>query len=165
MKSKQQKIAEAAAGKKLLGKSLSLIFVDFEKTPAAKLAAMKIRLKKIGGQFKVVKKRLLRLIFREKQMDFNPQESFEGQVGVVFSADKLETAAAPTRKIFEELKFLGAYDLEQKQFLDATLFKKMALLPSREILLSQLVGVLSAPLKMFLFVLSEKSKQMVDAKQ
>lgn len=162
MKSRQQKIEEAEAGKKLLGKSRSLIFVDFEKISADKIAGMKIQLKKLGGEFKVVKKRLLRLIFREKQMNFDPQTAFNGQAGVIFLADKLDAAASPTRKIFGELKFLGAYDLEEKQFLDAALFKKMALLPSREILLSQLVGVLSAPLKMFLFILSEKSKQTVE---
>lgn len=166
MKSKEQKIQEVQAGKKLLEKNQSLIFVNFEKIHTAKIVAMKIQLKKLGGKFMVIKKRLLRLIFKEKQINFDPQSAFNGQIGVVFMPDEIEAAASPVYKIFQELKFSGAYSLKDKQFLDTDLFKKMALLPSREILLSQLVGILSAPLKMFLFVLQEKSKQQtVDTKQ
>jgi len=57
----------------------------------------------------------------------------------------------------------GAYDMEGKVFMDAVTTKKIGQLPSREVLLSQLVGVLSAPISMFLYILTERGK-MVEAK-
>jgi ribosomal protein L10 len=57
-------------------------------------------------------------------------------------------------------KILGAYDLSDKNFIDAETVIKIGKLPTREILLGQLVGVLSAPIRMFMYVLNEKSKMV-----
>ena len=158
MKSKQQKNLEIKSGEELFKKSQSLVFVDFGKVSTQNLHSLKTKLKKINARFKVIKKRLLRIIFKENKIDFDPQSNFEGQVGTIFSPDDIYSAAGPVYKSFERVQALGAYDLREKQFLAADAFKKIALLPSREILLSQLVGMLSAPIKMFLFILNEKSK-------
>lgn len=158
MKSKQQKKLEIKSGEELFKKSQSLIFVDFSKVPTPKLRLLKTKLKKIDAQFKVVKKRLLKIIFKENKIDFDPKSNFEGQMGTIFSPDEIYSAAGPVHKSLEGIQAIGAYDLKEKQFLAIDAFKKIALLPSREILLSQLVGMLSAPIKMFLFILNEKSK-------
>ena len=47
-------------------------------------------------------------------------------------------------------------------FFDAETVEKIGQLPSREILLAQLVGMLSAPMRIFLYVLDQKSKQTVE---
>ena len=105
---------------------------------------------------------MLRIIFKENKIDFDPQSIFEGQTGTIFAPKDVYSIAGSIYKSFDGIKVLGAYDLKEKQFLESDLFKKIALLPSREILLARLAGVLTAPIKMFLFVLSEKSKQMVE---
>jgi ribosomal protein L10 len=158
MKSREQKIQELKASEKLLKKSQSLIFIDFGKVPTKNLNSIKTKLKNIDARFKVIKKRLLKILFQQNNIEFDPTSVFEGQAGTVFAPTDIYSAASPVYKFFEGMKILGAYDLDKKQFLEAALFKKIALLPSREILLSQLVGVLSAPIKMFLYILSEKSK-------
>jgi len=79
-------------------------------------------------------------------------------MGTIFSANDIYSAAGPVYKSLEKIQTLGAYDLKEKQSLAADLFKKIALLPSREVLLSQVVGMLAAPIKMFLYILNEKSK-------
>jgi len=76
MKSKQQKNLEIKSGEELFKKSQSLIFVDFSKVPTQNLRLLKTKLKKIGAQFKVIKKRLLRIIFKENKIDFDPQANF-----------------------------------------------------------------------------------------
>ncbi|MDP3052396.1 MAG: 50S ribosomal protein L10 [bacterium] len=160
MKSKEQKIEELKSGEELFKKSQSLIFVDFGKVSTEKMWLLKAKLKKIDAQFKVVKKRLLRIILKENKIDFDPHLIFKGQMGTIFSGSDISSAAGPVYKSFAGIQVLGAYDLKDKQFLAADAFKKIALLPSREILLSQLVGMLAAPIKMFMFVLSEKSKMV-----
>jgi len=162
MKSKEQKNKEIKAGEELFGKSQSLIFVDFGKVPTQKILSLKKKLKELGVQFKVLKKRLLKIIFKKSEIDFDPQSVSGGQMGTIFAPKDIYSTAKPVYKFFEGIKILGAYDLKEKQFLESDLFKKIALLPSREILLAQLAGVLTAPLKMFLYILNEKSKQMVE---
>lgn len=164
MKSKQQKIQEIKSGEELFKKSQSLIFVDFGKVSTENLRSLKAKLKKLDARFKVVKKRLLRIIFKENKIDFDPQPTFEGQVGTIFTPNDIYLAAGPVYKSFGSIQVLGAYDLKEKQFLATDLFKKIALLPTREVLLAQLAGVLTAPIKMFMYILNEKSKQMVENK-
>lgn len=53
--------------------------------------------------------------------------------------------------------------MSAKNFLDAERVKFIGQLPSREILLGQLVGMLVAPIKMFMYVLNEKGR--ITAKQ
>lgn len=165
MKSRQQKTQELKTGEELLEKSQSLIFVDFGKVSTKNLCAIKAKLKQINSQFKVIKKRLLKILFQKKEINFDPASAFEGQAGTIFAPADILSIAGPVYNFFKGVKILGAYDLEKKQFLEPDLFKKIALLPSREVLLSQLVGVLSAPIKIFLFILNEKSKQMVENKK
>lgn len=160
MKSREQKIQEVQEGEKLLKKSQSLIFVNLEKVSAEDLRSFKMKLKKLGAQFKVIKKRLLRIIFKENKIDFDLQSKFERQLGTIFASTDIYSIANPLYKFLKDIKILGAYNLTDKQFLEADLFKTIALLPSREILLTQLVGVLSAPIKMFLYILQERSKKV-----
>lgn len=164
MKSKEQKIKEIKAGEELFKKSQSLIFIDFGKVPTKNVLLLKIKLKELGIRFKVLKKRLLKIIFKKNEIDFDPQSVSGGQMGAIFAPKDIYSTAKPIYKFFEGIKILGAYDLKEKQFLEPDLFKKIALLPSREVLLAQLAGVLTAPLKMFLYILNEKSKQMVEKK-
>lgn len=159
MKSRQQKTQELKAGEELLKKSQSLIFVDFGKVSTKNLNSIKTKLKKIDARFKVIKKRLLKILFQKNEISLDPASAFEGQTGTIFVPADILSIAGPVYKFFEGGKILGAYDLAKKQFLEPDLFKKIALLPSREVLLSQLVGVLSAPIRMFLYILNEKSKR------
>ncbi|MDD5060967.1 MAG: 50S ribosomal protein L10 [Candidatus Marinimicrobia bacterium] len=162
MKSKEQKNLELKSGEELFKKSQSLIFVDFGKVSNENTRLFKAKLKKIDAQFKVVKKRLLGIILKENKIDFDPHSVFEGQMGTIFSGSDINSAAGPVYKSFAGIQALGAYDLKEKQFLAADVFKKIALLPSREVLLSQVVGMVAAPIKMFMYLISEKSKQTVE---
>jgi ribosomal protein L10 len=160
MKNKQQKIQELKTSEELFKKSQSLVFVDFGKVSTKNLNSIKTKLKNINARFKVVKKRLLKIIFQQNNIEFDPVSVFESQAGTVFIPTDIYSAAGPVYKSFAGVKILGAYDLDKKQFWEANLFKKIALLPSREVLLSQFVGVLAAPIKMFLYLLNEKSKMV-----
>jgi len=83
-------------------------------------------------------------------------------MGVVFSSkDIVDTAGAVYQfvKLNEKLKVLGGFDLKGNKLIEANDIKRIGQLPSREVLLGQLVGLLTVPIRQFLFVLNEKAKR------
>ncbi len=166
MLTKQQKIKSVGEAEKILDQNKTLIFVDFNGTKVEDLRKLKRTLRELGAQLKVIKKKLFRIAFQNKKIDFNP-EQFDFQVGAVFSDKDISEVSGPVYKFFKEVekkgfKILGAYDLSVNNFFDAEMVKKIGQLPSREILLAQLVGVIMARIKMLMYVLDQKSKQTVE---
>ena len=164
MKTKKQKQTAIEESKKLLEGNRNLIFVDFTGASVEDLKSLRKSLKEIGAKLKVVKKKLMRVLFEKEGIDFNP-ERFESQMATIFADKDISEIAGPVYKfaIDKEKKgfrILGSYDLSAKSFLDGETVTKIGKLPSREILLGQLVGMLASPIRMFLYVLNEKSKMV-----
>lgn len=170
MKSKSQKQEELKKGKELLDRSQVLIFTDFTKVKAEDLRRMRRELKKIGASFFVIKKRLLGLLLKERSVDFDTKQ-FKMSIGTIFSENDLEKIGGPVYKFFSALEvpegkekdlwvkhILGGYDLENKNLIDAAQIIVIGKLPPREVLLGQLLGMLVAPLRSFMYILDQKSK-------
>lgn len=165
MLTKQQKIEQVEKGQKLFKESHILVFTDFTGTGVEDIKSLRRTLKELGAKFSVIKKKLMRIIFEKMGLDFNP-EQFESQVGTISSQKDILEIISPVYKFSREkekqgFKILGAYNLTEKKFIDAETVIRIGKLPTREILLGQLVGVLSAPIRMLMYVLNEKAK-MVD---
>jgi large subunit ribosomal protein L10 len=164
MLTKQQKIESVGEAEKILDQNKTLVFVDFSGTKVEDLRKLKRTLKEFGAQLKVIKKKLFRIAFQNKKIDFNP-EQFDFQVGAVFADKDISEIAGPVYKFFKEVekkgfKILGAYDLSVNNFFDAETVKKIGQLPSREILLARLVGMLSAPIRMLMYIMQERAKKV-----
>lgn len=162
MKTKTQKTEQIKQAEQLLAKSRFLVFTDFTGLSVAGFQKLKKSLKMGLNVFQVVKKRLLKIAFKNKGVDFDPVQ-FDSQVATLFSGQDLTDIAAPIYKFSKEVKnvfkILGAYDLANKKFFSADEVKFIGQLPSREVLLAQVVSVISAPLRKLLFVLNEKAKR------
>lgn len=160
-KTKEQKNQAVEQGAENLKSSETVVLVDFTGLSVNKMNDFRKQIRAIGGVFQVVKKRLLKFVFEKGGMEFDP-EKFEGQTGVVFSPkDVHETSSAVCKFSKQEkgsLKILGGFNVKDKTFVESAEILHLGQLPSREVLLGQLVGVLSAPLKMFMYVLSERAK-------
>ena len=169
MKSKIQKQKEIEIGEKLLKKSQNLIFVDFSGATMKDLTTLRSQLKKLNSQFKVVKKRLLKIVFQKLGIDFDATQ-FEAQAGTVFIPEKdLAEATSIVYKLFKEkekqkagFKILGGYDLTNKTFIDEQKMMFIGQLPKREVVLAQLLGMIAAPIKSTLYILNERSKKMTN---
>lgn len=144
-------------GAKDVASSQSMVFLDFTGVPTGKLNAFRSEMRKLGGHFDVVKKRLLKLIFSRANVAIDP-ETFEGQVGTVFSPTDVFAVSGPIYKA-EGFKVLGGFDIASGQTIPAADIVAMGKLPPREILLGQVVGTIAAPLTSLLYVLQERSKQ------
>lgn len=156
MLTKGQKLAQIENGEKLLAQSQSVIFVDFGGKSVEDLKNLRRALRSAGGIFKVIKKKLLRIVFERKNIPVNP-EDFALQAGTIFASGDITTIAGPVHK--SGFPMLGGYDAGEKKFFDAQAIKFIGQLPPREALLGQLVGMLAAPIKMFMFALNERSKK------
>ncbi|MEK7181413.1 MAG: 50S ribosomal protein L10 [Patescibacteria group bacterium] len=167
MKTKLQKQKEVKKGTDFIQKSQTVIFTDFGKVKTNDLKQLRKALKEHGADYLVIKKRLLSLILKEKGIDFNAQ-SHKFSVGTVFSNKGIEDISAPVVKFFSKLgedfkaaeKVLGAYNLKDKSFIEGTKVVMIGNLPSREVLLSQLLGMIQAPISSLLYIMKEKSKQV-----
>jgi large subunit ribosomal protein L10 len=164
MKTKQQKKEAVEAGSAALRGSETVVFTDFTGLTANEMNALRRELKGIGARLSVMKKRLVRVMFEGHGVAFDPK-GYEGQLGVVFSPkDAVETAGVVTKfgKPFEKkgiFKILGGFDAKEKSLVERSTMVRYGQIPSREILLGQLVGMLASPIRSLLFVMQEKSKK------
>lgn len=167
MKTKAQKIQAVAEGTAAIKKSETLVFADFGGVSVDELKRLRRTLREVGAKFSVMKKRLMRVMFQKLGIDFNP-EQFDAQVGTVLSPKSITDVAGIVYKFSREtigankkerFVILGAFDMPGKKFMDSVEVKMIGQLPSREVLLGQLIGTIAGPMRAFLYVLSEKSKQ------
>lgn len=160
-KTKAQKTQVISEGGEELKNSTNLIFADFGGTTAEEIRNLRLILKGVNAKMGVIKKRLLRIILNEKGIDFDPKQ-FEAQVGTVFVKGEISEAAGPIYKFAkdkERVKVLGGVDLIKGENIGVDFLNRIGQLPSREILLSQVLGTMIAPLRAFMWILSERSKK------
>ena len=170
MKTKAQKTTELARAKTLLDKSQALIFADFTKITAENLRKLRIELKKSGANFLVIKKRILGILLKEKGIDVDLKQ-FKTSVGTIFSEVDSEHIAGPAFKFFSGMevpegaakdvwikKILAGYNITANTAMTAEDIVYIGKLPPREVVLAQLLGMLAAPIRSFLYILDEKSK-------
>lgn len=137
--------------------SQSLVFLDFTGVQTGKLNAFRGQIRQVGGHFDVIKKRLLKLILAKANVAIDP-ETFDGQVGTIFAPVDIFNVAGPVYKA-EGFKVLGGFDLVGQKEVSVADIIMMGKLPSREVLLAQVVGTIAAPLRSFLYVLNERAKK------
>jgi len=160
MRTKEQKNKDVEKGVEDLKGSKTVLLVDFTGTPVKKLDEFRKAVRESGGVFRVVKKRLLKFIFGGQDIGFEPK-NFTGQAGVVFSPQEVyETSSAvyKSTSATDTFKILGGFDVAEKKFIESEEIIGLGRLPSKEILLAQLVGMISAPLKMLMYVINERAK-------
>lgn len=170
MKTRAQKEIELAHARELFEKSQALIFADFTKITAENLRKLRTELKKSGANFLVIKKRILGILLKEKGIDIDLKQ-FKTSVGTIFSEGDTEHIAGPAFKFFSSMevaegepkdvwikKILAGYDIKGAVATDAQQIVYIGKLPPREVVLAQLLGMLAAPIRSFLYILDTKSK-------
>lgn len=173
MKTKQQKSEEIERAAGFLKSSQIMVFTDFSKVPTEEIRKLRKELNKVGAKMLVMKKRLLGVLLKREGHEFDAKK-YPGPVGTIFASEPLDKIAAPVFKFFKELsaspanlsgakleqeKILGGYDISIKGHLAASHVIAIGQLPPREVLLGQLVGLLTVPMRSLLFVLDQKSKK------
>ncbi len=155
---KQKKEAIIEDLKKIIEKASVLVFVDFHGLSVAKTRKMRAELRKAGVAYKVAKKTLLRRAMEALGLRGAPK--WEGEIGVAAGYGEVTEAPrilAKFAKESEELKIAGGF--YEHAFQDAGVMKRLASIPSRDTLLSQLAFVLTQPMAGVARALHEASKK------
>ncbi len=158
MLTKVQKKEHVAKSRELSESSKTLIFADFTGVSIADLNKLKKTLKEKGASFKVFKKRLLAIAFKEAGIEFDLKQ-FKAPIGTIFAEGDLSSVAGPIYKFIKELekqkipfKIVGGFDRDGKKIITSEEFLVIAKLPSREELLGMVVGAISGPLRAFIHI-------------
>jgi len=163
MKTKQQKTEELESGVKAIKASQTVVLADHTGLSVNDMNALRKSVFELGGSVMVLKKRLLKLVFQKMGLSV-PEERYEGHVSAIISPKDVSETAALAYKFLREhkdsFKLVGAYNVPVKEYMDAELINRIGQLPSREVLLSQLVGMFAAPIRSFMFVLKEHAKKI-----
>jgi large subunit ribosomal protein L10 len=162
MKTKAQKTKKVEEGGQIIEGKNTVVFADFTGTKVNDVNALRKTLHDLESKFEVFKKRLFRVALQQKGFEFNP-ETLPGQLGVIYTNKRLDEIAGPVYKFakqFKTFKILGGINLKEKQFVPGNEVEAIGQLPPREVLIAQVVGTIAAPMSAFLYVLSERSKQL-----
>ena len=162
-KTKEQKKKNFEELKENIKKEKIVIFVDFTGLKVTDMFELRKKLKKIDGQLKVAKKTLIQLAFEESGLKADIKK-ISGEIAVVFG---YKDEMAPTKLVYEfsktnpNLKILGGFF--ENKYKEAEDFIALAQIPSKEILLSRLVGSMSSPATNFVRALQYNIKGLVFA--
>ena len=161
---KQSKIESVAAIKENIQKAKSVIVISYKGLTVKQDTQIRNEFRKSNVEYKVLKNTLIRRAFNElghKSFD----ESLNGTTSVAFSFGDEVSAA----KIVMEnaKKFEGKFEAKagfiENSYIDADGVKKLAELPSKEVLIAKMLGSFNAPITNFVGVLSATLKSLVFA--
>ena len=144
----KEAIVQEYGGK--LSDAKSLLLADFTGMDVATVTALRAQLRKDGVHYRVLKNTLLRLACAQSGMDaLTP--FLEGPTAIAYSVDD-EVAPARTLVDFakiHERPVLKAGIIGERLYTQQELIQ-LAGLPTRDVLLAQVIGTIVAPLSTFL---------------
>lgn len=158
---KVQKEEIIEAGKKDLKESGVILFADYKNTSVGEIGSLRVTLGEANAKMKVIKKRLLNIILKDSGIDFDTR-NLDGQVATVFAQGEISEVAGPLynfAKNHEGFEILAGVDVIEKKEIPKERIIKIGTLPSRDVLIAQVVGSIAAPLRGLMYVLSEKAKK------
>ena len=162
-KTRQQKEATLADLVKQLGEAKSVVFADFRGLNVTDVSDFRRKAKKENIGVLVAKKTLMRLAFKNAGYEGVDPVAVDGSLVMVTGFDDEVAPAklvADFAKSHEGLK-IAAGVLERK-FVDASVIKSLAKLPSKLELIAKVVGSIRAPLSGMVTVLSGNLRGLVN---
>ncbi|GIW47253.1 MAG: 50S ribosomal protein L10 [Deltaproteobacteria bacterium] len=141
----------------------SLFVVEYKGLKVKEMEELRKRLKKARAEFRVVKNNLLKLASRGTEIE-KVQSLFEGPTAVAVCQ---EDPVSVSKIFVESAKELPVLKLKggiiEGKVVSVEDISKLSELPSREVLLSQFVGLLSSPISNFIYVLLELQRHLLYA--
>ncbi len=157
---RQEKAQLVTALKDQFSQATGSVLIAYKGLSVNQMQKLRRGVRQNGGALKVTKARLMKLAAQDIETAQPLIPYFKDQVGLVFM-DKQDPAIIKFLYQFskenEALKFVAG-SLESK-LVDASMLAVIAKLPSREVLLAQLCGVMKAPVAKLAFVLQQISNK------
>lgn len=158
---RQQKEAVVSQTQTALSSTAAFVLVAFNELNVVDINQLRDQLHTAGGHLRVVPKRLLKIIFQQLKLDFDPL-TLKDQVAVAWADD----AVAPA-KILNDYAKKNADKMQlitgslEGNLLTLAQVKALSALPSRQQLFGQLASVLIGPTRGLVTVMSGVPRSFV----
>lgn len=143
---KQAVIAEIS---EKLAKASSVVLVDYIGMTVAESTELRNQFRAAGVDFKVYKNTLIKLALKEQGIE-GLDEHLNGSTAVAFSYEDPTAAAKVITKFINKVKKTSIkVGILDKEVLSAAQVEALADIPTREVLLAMLLGVMNGPIRTF----------------
>lgn len=139
--------------------AVSIVLVDYRGLTVAGATALRNKTRENGGTYKVYKNRLMKIAFDKLGITF-PASDYEGTTAVLFhNTDE----ALPAKIILDasaenkSLKLKSGF--VKGKYYNESEINELAKIPSREVLVAQLLGMLTNPMRSLAVAVSEVAKK------
>lgn len=160
---KPEKIKAIEEIKELSGKSNIMILTDHQGLTVEQMTKLRDKLYDAKAQYKVVKNTLAARTLTADDQD-KLKQVFNGSSSVIFGYDDVVAPARILNTFIKENEKPGVKGaIMDGRFMDAGEVKKLALLPTKEVLVAKLLGGLQSPIRGFVNVLQGPIRKLVYA--
>lgn len=146
--------------KEKLNRAQAVFFVDYHGLTHKQLEEVRNSLREVGAEVAIMKNTLMNIALKEKDIDVESQ--LTGPSAILFSYDD----PLATAKIL--YAFFKKYNLPKIRFgvfegrvVEESEIQKLSTLPSREVLLTQLVSLLNSPIRNLVYDLNFNITKLV----
>lgn len=168
MKTRKKKEQELKKSEELFSKSEGILFIDISQIPTKFINKFRQELKTNLNQLLVIKKRLFNIGLKKNKINLD-LSNIKNSFGIIF-LNNVENGIQQSYKFLKNLekekilnsineKIFLAFNLKQQKEISKDEIILIGNLPSREVALAQLIGMISSPLRSLIYVLQEKSKR------
>ena len=143
-----------------VNRATAMYFVDYQGLTHKQLEEARRELRKNGAEMSVVKNTLMNIALQEKSVDV--KEKLQGAHATLFAYEDAAKAAKVLATFYKkyQLPTIKFGVLGNKIITDSEI-NKIALLPSREVLLGKLVGGMKSPITGFVYQLKGTLQKFV----
>ena len=157
-----RKIAEVEELSELFSNSEIILLAEYIGTSVSQMSELRKALNNASASFRITKNTLAKLAV-DKANKSILSEQIKGPIGFVFSNDE---ASSVTKTIFDfteknNVPFIVKIGLLNDELVDELTLIKLSKLPSKEILLSKLIGNMNSPISNFVFIISANVRSLV----
>ena len=163
--SRQRKVELIKEYVEQLKESQGIVLADFQGLTVNEMSQLRHTMRPVGGRFQVIKNRLLALALKEAEISI-PEEWLIGPTAVGFCHDEVPPVAkalVEAAKEWETLRIKGG--VMGTSAIGAEQVKAIAELPSREVLLAQVLGTINAPASQMAGVVANGVRQILNVLQ
>jgi len=138
-----------------------MIFSDYSGTSMAKMKNLRDELRKTGSSYKITKKKLIELAFKNAGIETDVK-NMEGQIGVAIGkADEVSAAKVLANFAKENENFKILQGVLEGKIISKKEVSALAALPGRDELMAKFVGSVNAPISGFVNVLAGNLRNLV----
>lgn len=131
-----------------------IVLANYQGIDVEQDTQLRKKMREKGVEYKVYKNRLVKIVAEELGYDFLI-EHLEGATSIAFGYDDIISPAKILNDFSEKSGKLSLkVGVVEKEFYDNDKIKRLAKIPSKEVLVSKLLGSIKAPLSNLVYVLN-----------